>query len=41
VLIPTSEKTHGHGTHTWAIFWKQYLKELLDAISYEPSALSF
>src|SRR5439155_16141876 len=20
VLIPTSEKTHGHGTHTWAIF---------------------
>jgi homoserine O-acetyltransferase/O-succinyltransferase len=30
VLIPLSEKTHGHGTHTWAIFWKQYLKELLD-----------
>ena len=30
VLIPASEKTHGHGTHTWAIFWKQYLKELLD-----------
>ena len=30
VLIPESPETHGHGTHTWAIFWKQYLKELLD-----------
>lgn len=30
VLIPASEKTHGHGTHTWPIFWQQYLKELLD-----------
>jgi len=29
VLIPTSERTHGHGTHTWAVFWKQYLQELL------------
>ena len=34
VLIPLSEKTHGHGTHTWAIFWKQYLKELLDESSH-------
>jgi len=34
VLIPASEKTHGHGTHTWAIFWKQYLKELLDESSH-------
>lgn len=29
VLIPTSAETHGHGTHTWAVFWQQYLKELL------------
>lgn len=30
VLIPASEQTHGHGTHTWAVFWQQYLKELLE-----------
>jgi homoserine O-acetyltransferase len=30
VLIPTSENTHGHGTHTWAELWKQYLAELLE-----------
>lgn len=30
VLIPASAQTHGHGTHTWAIFWQQYLKQLLD-----------
>ncbi len=30
VLLPTSEMTHGHGTHTWAAVWKGYLKELLD-----------
>jgi len=29
VLIPASEQTHGHGTHTWAAIWQQYLKELL------------
>jgi homoserine O-acetyltransferase len=29
VLIPASEQTHGHGTHTAAVFWQQYLKELL------------
>ncbi len=29
VLVPASEQTHGHGTHTWAVFWQQYLKELL------------
>jgi homoserine O-acetyltransferase len=29
VLLPTSEQTHGHGTHTWAAVWQQYLKELL------------
>jgi homoserine O-acetyltransferase len=30
VLIPASEQTHGHGTHTWAAIWKQYLEELLE-----------
>jgi homoserine O-acetyltransferase len=31
VLIPTSETTHGHGTHTWAVFWQNELKALLDS----------
>jgi len=30
VLLPTSEQTYGHGTHTHAAVWRQYLKELLD-----------
>lgn len=30
VLIPISEQTHGHGTHTWAAVWQSYLKQLLD-----------
>ncbi len=29
VLLPISDKTHGHGTHTWAAVWKDYLAELL------------
>lgn len=29
ILLPVSEQTHGHGTHTWAAVWKQYLAELL------------
>ena len=29
VLIPASEHTHGHGTHTWAEIWKQYMGQLL------------
>lgn len=29
VLLPISDLTHGHGTHTWAAAWQQYLKELL------------
>jgi homoserine O-acetyltransferase/O-succinyltransferase len=28
-MIPESSDTHGHGTHTWAKFWKQDLVELL------------
>ncbi|HUJ82255.1 MAG TPA: hypothetical protein VLW83_10245, partial [Candidatus Acidoferrales bacterium] len=30
MLIPASEETHGHGTHTWAAVWQQYLKELME-----------
>jgi homoserine O-acetyltransferase len=30
VLLPASEQTHGHGTHTYAAVWQQYLRELLD-----------
>ena len=29
VLIPATDQTHGHGTHTWAAFWKQELTALL------------
>jgi len=29
VLIPASDQTHGHGTHTWAEFWKDELTALL------------
>lgn len=31
VLLPASEETYGHGTHTRAEVWKKYLWELLDA----------
>lgn len=30
VLLPASEQTHGHGTHTYAAVWQRYLKQLLD-----------
>ena len=29
ILIPTSDDTRGHGTHSRALVWKQYLIELL------------
>jgi homoserine O-acetyltransferase/O-succinyltransferase len=28
-VIPYSEQTRGHGSHTIAVLWKQYLEELL------------
>jgi homoserine O-acetyltransferase len=31
VVLPFSEETRGHGTHTLAALWKQYLVELLEA----------
>jgi homoserine O-acetyltransferase len=29
VLLPASDQTHGHGTHTWAALWQQHLAKLL------------
>jgi homoserine O-acetyltransferase len=31
VLIPISDQTHGHGTHTWAALWQDKLAVLLKA----------
>jgi homoserine O-acetyltransferase len=36
VLLPASEQTHGHGTHTWAAVWQQYLAQLLEASKHPP-----
>ena len=30
ILLPASEQTHGHGTHTWAQVWQPYLAQLLE-----------
>jgi homoserine O-acetyltransferase len=30
-LLPASDQTHGHGSHTWAVLWQQYLAQLLEA----------
>jgi homoserine O-acetyltransferase/O-succinyltransferase len=35
LLIPASEATHGHGTHTWAVFWKKDLQQLLDSTAHK------
>jgi homoserine O-acetyltransferase len=29
VLLPIGPNTHGHGTHTWAVAWKDKLEDLL------------
>lgn len=29
ILLPASEKTRGHGSHTWAVLWKDELADLL------------
>ncbi len=31
IVIPFSDRTHGHGSHTYAVLWKQYLEELLQS----------
>jgi homoserine O-acetyltransferase len=37
VVIPYSEQTRGHGSHTVAALWKQYLQELLQESEPPPS----
>ena len=37
VLLPASEQTYGHGTHTRAAVWQQYLKELLEKSMPQPA----
>jgi homoserine O-acetyltransferase len=31
VLLPASDQTHGHGTHSWPAVWQQHLAQLLQA----------
>jgi homoserine O-acetyltransferase len=31
ILLPATDQTHGHGTHTWAALWQPYLGQLLAA----------
>jgi homoserine O-acetyltransferase len=38
VLIPSSERSHGHGSHTWAVLWKQHLARLLARSPARPVA---
>ena len=36
VLIPISDQTRGHGTHSLPAIWQGYLKELLGTVNREP-----
>jgi homoserine O-acetyltransferase len=36
LLLPATDKTHGHGTHTWAAIWQQHLQELLSRSEHAP-----
>jgi len=36
ILIPTSDETRGHGTHSQAAVWKEYLIELLQKTETRP-----
>jgi len=29
-ILLRDEQTRGHGTHTWAVLWKQYLQQILE-----------
>ncbi len=37
VLLPASDQTHGHGTHSWPAVWQQYLSQLLAQSAPSPS----
>jgi homoserine O-acetyltransferase len=39
VIIPMSDQTRGHGTHTLAAVWKRHLDELLTESAPKPSGL--
>jgi homoserine O-acetyltransferase len=32
VLVPASDRTRGHSTHTWAVFWKDHLAAFLKSL---------
>ena len=36
ILLPASDQTHGHSTHSWAQVWQQYLGELLASTQPKP-----
>lgn len=38
ILLPASDQTHGHGTHTWAALWQQYLGQLLESSQPQPQS---
>jgi homoserine O-acetyltransferase len=38
ILLPASDQTHGHGTHTWAAVWQQYLGQLLESSQTQPQS---
>ncbi len=37
ILLPASDQTHGHGTHSWPAVWQQYLSELLASTQQKPA----
>lgn len=39
VVLPISDQTRGHGSHTVAALWKHYLKDLLEVSEPKPSAI--
>jgi homoserine O-acetyltransferase len=38
VLIPISDRTRGHGTHSLPAVWKRYLADFLSQIGQRPAA---
>jgi homoserine O-acetyltransferase len=32
VMVPTSDQTHGHGTHSWPAVWEGHLRDFLAAL---------
>ena len=39
VLIPTSDQTRGHGTHSYPAIWQQHLRELLGQVRNQESGI--